>query len=234
MNKIPFDIETGKNSDYEKFMPDFNLSFDPSSVKYGNTKDPVKRAAKLEESEAAFYEAQRKEKEKWLEGLALNAMTGRVICIKYWVPESLTGNLNILVSGYHRDELDERLMLERFWTIFCASRPDASYMVGWNCYSFDLKFLYQRSLMLGIKVPINPLDRHWYKQMCIDLMEVWSSYQYRDFTSLKNCALALGFESKYLDSANYEAKLKSEREKTLEDDKQEMELLNKVAGVLLP
>lgn len=207
MKLIYFDIETGKNDQAEKFIPEFTQ---PKMTKEGK---PYANSKSIEE-----------QKTDWLAKTALDAKTGRIICVKTFYP-----NVN-----YIRHEADERSMLEWFWKEWLCSREE--YFCGWNVFGFDMKFLYQRSLILGVKVPINPIERYWYKQMTIDLMEVWNLYQPKEFSSLNDCAKALGFGAKAKDGAvskNYEQELLLNREETLKADELEMRLLSQVGEILI-
>lgn len=56
----------------------------------------------------------------------------------------------VLLSGGLSEEA-ERLLLEEFWGVLSALRPDV--LVGHNIYGFDLPFLIGRSQRLGVRIP---------------------------------------------------------------------------------
>jgi hypothetical protein len=93
---------------------------------------------------------------------------------------------------------DEYEMLGTFWAQLLMALPnDRSdhVWIGHNCLSIDLRFLWHRSVILGIKPPINvpanvsPSDRQVY-----DTMVRWAGWGQR--ISQDELARALGFDGK--------------------------------------
>ena len=130
---IIFDIESGPFLEDElraKFDAEFKLpsppgEFDPSAVKYGQTKDPEKRAAKLAEVKAAHeasvrdfaVNAEKAKAEAWqsfVDKAALSPITGRVLAIGMQSAES--GKVGI------DDNPDELELIEKFWSKYRKCR----------------------------------------------------------------------------------------------------------------
>jgi DNA polymerase elongation subunit (family B) len=97
---------------------------------------------------------------------ALDAMTGRVVCISMLVDDG-KGAQEITFAGE-----DEARIITGFWD---ALRP-GDVVVGHNVLDFDIRFLQQRSWILGIQ-PSRPLDtRRYYTADVIDTLQLWTSW----------------------------------------------------------
>lgn len=128
---------------------DIETEPDPSALAHppefqapSNYKDPEKIAA---------YKAQAFE--DWKERMALRATTGRILC---------AGAVGIDGCFYDTTELEiVSALIETLDFAFV----DGYIVGGWNHSQFDLPFIYQRALILGVKVPsriFKPLER-WNK-----------------------------------------------------------------------
>ena len=86
--------------------------------------------------------------EEYLESTNFDGSFGRIACIGYAVddgePEVLHG--------------DEKEMLQRFWEI----AKDINLFIGFNLMDFDFKFIYQRSILLGVKPSRDVSFRRYY------------------------------------------------------------------------
>src|ERR1700756_4144020 len=82
---------------------------------------------------------------------ALDAMTGRVVCIGMLIDDG-----QIVTEITLADE-DERRLITEFWLTVAPS----DVLVGHNVLDFDLRFLRQRSWILGIQ-PSRMLDMRKY------------------------------------------------------------------------
>jgi hypothetical protein len=159
MSWITFDIETEPMDEQQlrAILP----PFDESQVKYGNTKDEAKRAAKLEECKAKY-------ETDFFSKAALNPTTGRVLVIGFYSVE---------LRNFVVHEGDEREILTSFWRDFSSARVGRCRMVGVNCYGFDLPFLIRRSWILGVTVPpgVVQFDGEWvrWSHVFLDLRRVW-------------------------------------------------------------
>lgn len=97
---------------------------------------------------------------------ALDAMTGRVVCISMLVDVGKAAE-EITFAGE-----DEAHIITGFWD---ALRP-GDVVVGHNVLDFDIRFLQQRSWILGIQ-PSRTLDtRRYYTAHVIDTLQLWTNW----------------------------------------------------------
>lgn len=119
--------------------------------------------------------------EEYLESTGLDGSFGRICCLSYAVddtdPVSLSG--------------DEKEILKKFW----ETARDIGLFVGFNVMDFDLRFIYQRSVIHGIH-PTQDLSFARYRNSPIyDVMHEWSRWSNLGRTSLHGLAKALGLQS---------------------------------------
>ncbi len=106
---------------------------------------------------------------------------GRIACISYAVNDEATKSL----FG------DEKQILEIFWDV--AKNVDI--FVGFNVMDFDLRFIYQRSMILGAK-PTKDLSFARYRKSPIyDVMREWVKWNMQAYITLDVLAKALGIPS---------------------------------------
>ena len=97
---------------------------------------------------------------------ALDAMTGRVVCISMLADDGKAA-MEITLAGE-----DEDRIITGFWG---ALRP-GDVVVGHNVLDFDIRFLQQRSWILGIQ-PSRTLDtRRYYTADVIDTLQLWTNW----------------------------------------------------------
>ena len=161
-----FDIETGPQPDscLIKTMPNIDLSkfdigdFDPGAVKYGNTTDKDKRAAKLKSEQDKHAAAMRSSssakeaatEEAWrahCSKAALHPENARVLAIFYY---SVTKKGHVCSGAGGESEAD---ILSDFWACFETMRSAERSMVGHNIFDFDLTMILNRSRILKLNVP---------------------------------------------------------------------------------
>ncbi len=111
---------------------------------------------------------------------SFQAEFGRIFCIGYAIDnkesDCLTG--------------DEREILRRFWGI----AKDANLFIGHNIMEFDLRFIYKRSIILGVR-PTKELSFAKYRNNPIfDTMCEWERWSGRG-ASLHKLSLVLGIAS---------------------------------------
>jgi predicted PolB exonuclease-like 3'-5' exonuclease len=115
--------------------------------------------------------------------LSLSAATAKIVCLAYAKEPPATGPVEILEGA-------ERSILESFWCL--ASEADL--FVGHNILDFDLRFLWQRSVVQQIKPSREiPFDRRSSFPV-FDTMHEWSRWG-REHVSLDLLARALGIPS---------------------------------------
>ena len=118
--------------------------------------------------------------EEYLESTGLDGAFGRICCISYAYDDEPVETL----SG------DEKEILVKFWKV--AEKVDL--FVGFNLLDFDLRFIFQRSIILGVK-PGRQLSFARYRSDPIyDIMWEWSKWS-NTRISLDTLAKALGIPS---------------------------------------
>jgi hypothetical protein len=97
---------------------------------------------------------------------ALDAMTGRIVCIGMLIDDG-----RAVVEMAFAGE-DERRIISDFWDEIRAG----DVIVGHNVIDFDLRFLQQRSWILGIR-PSRSLDtRRYYTADVVDTLQLWTNW----------------------------------------------------------
>ena len=105
---------------------------------------------------------------------------GRILCIAYAIDDAPAE----FIAG------DEKEIVRKFWGI----AKDASLFIGHNVMDFDLKFIYKRSVILGVR-PSRELNFARYRNTPIfDTMHEWEKWGGRG-VSLHRLSIALGFAS---------------------------------------
>lgn len=106
---------------------------------------------------------------------------GRILCISYAVND---GQIQCLYG-------DEKEILKNFWEI----AKDADLFIGHNLFDFDLRFIYQRSVILGIR-PTKELSFARYRNSPVyDVMHEWTGWNLYNKISLDKLAKALNIKS---------------------------------------
>lgn len=115
--------------------------------------------------------------EEYISGTGLDGAFGRIACISYAFddesPQTLSG--------------DEGKMLTDFWNV----AKTASLFVGFNILDFDLRFIYQRSVILGVKPSVDLNFARYRREPIFDVMKEWSKWD-NHYVSLDTLAKALG------------------------------------------
>jgi hypothetical protein len=91
--------------------------------------------------------------------------------------------------------LEERRTLSGFWKLLAAFNPSRDLIVGHNIISFDLPFIYKRSVInrVGPSVMLN--FARYRSHPLFDTMHEWNKWDMRKFISLDELAGILGLES---------------------------------------
>ncbi len=115
--------------------------------------------------------------------LSLSALTARILCLGYSIEPPHEAPADIL----HGDETE---ILRNFWKL----ATEVSLFVGHNILDFDLRFIYQRSIINQIKPSREiPLSR-FRSSPVFDTMHEWSKWG-RDFVKLDVLAKSLNIPS---------------------------------------
>lgn len=209
---IVFDIETGPlpMDVLQEILPPFAPStvphpgtFDPKSIKVGNLKDQAKIDAKIADAMFAHDESVRNyasdlteaEFVYWQEHkskAALSAMTGRVVAIGF---TDVNGNAFAnFIDGPYSSELE---LICWFWDFYESCRDQRIDMAGFNSDDFDLPFLCQRSIILGVKPPSTVIQNKRYLDSCfVDLRKLWGFGKHNPSGSLDAICRACGIGKK--------------------------------------
>lgn len=206
---VVFDIETGPLpiERLKEILPGWDASsipapgvFDPNSVKTGNLKDESKIAEKIwaarKEYEAACDSlvARREAAEAayWADAVskaALSALTGRV----YAMGARSYNGFNWIVT---LENGPEETLLSQFWNMYLSMRKSGRKLVGFNSKDFDVPFLIQRSVILGVDVPSTVWQNDRYLDSTfVDLRDRWGGGS-RAAGSLDMICRAAGIGSK--------------------------------------
>lgn len=106
---------------------------------------------------------------------------GRIICIGYAKDNQPT---EVLYG-------EEKQILKDFWEISRTARK----FIGFNVMDFDLRFIYQRSIVNGVPPTQNLSFARYRSDPIYDLMWEWRKWSMYPSVSLDTLAKALGFPS---------------------------------------
>lgn len=192
-----FDIETGPlpNEQLAKVMPTFTA---PS-----NYKD-------LSKIETYIADAAR----AWMDRAALSALTGRVLAI------GVMRGPDIRIIGVE----SESEMLAMFWNHWRDERLGSAY-VGFCTKTFDLPFMFQRSVILQVPVPMNLFDGRYWNSRFIDLQERWLCFgRNSEGASLDSVCRACGLGQKTGKGVDFAGLWESNRDAAISYLKQDLRL----------
>lgn len=130
--------------------------------------------------------------------MALNGDFGRILCIGY-VDEDSWGSIRRGVIGWNERgdqfiENESRLLIE-FWQMLKGFRISVDQIVGHNIFDFDLKFIYKRSVICGVRPTIDFSFARYRNKPIFDTMYEWERWSYGSKISLDNLAKALSLVS---------------------------------------
>lgn len=119
--------------------------------------------------------------EGYLTQTNLDGAFGRIFCISVAINEE---PVKCLVG-------DENDILKNFWD----TAKDADLFIGHNIFDFDLRFIYQRSIILGVR-PTKDLSFQRYRNYPVyDTMYEWNKWNMADKIDLDKLAKALSIKS---------------------------------------
>lgn len=115
--------------------------------------------------------------------LSLSAATAKIICLCYAIEPSVVSEVQVL-------EGEETEIIRNFWKLAL----ECNLFVGHNILDFDLRFIYQRSVIHQIK-PSREIPFTRFRSAPIyDTMQEWSKWG-REHASLDMLSRALGIPS---------------------------------------
>jgi 3'-5' exonuclease len=115
--------------------------------------------------------------------LSLSAATARILCLAYALEPPVDSPVSVLAG-------EERDILRDFWSL--ATETDL--FVGHNLLDFDLRFIYQRSVIQRIKPSRDIPFARFRNSPVFDTMHEWSKWG-REHVSLDLLSRALGIPS---------------------------------------
>jgi DNA polymerase elongation subunit (family B) len=115
--------------------------------------------------------------------LSLSAATAKILCLAYAIEPPADAPVNIL-------EGEENTILRNFW----QTAAGCDLFVGHNVMDFDLRFIYQRSIIHQIKPSRDFSFARFRNNPIYDTMQEWSQWG-REHISLDSLAKALGIPS---------------------------------------
>jgi DNA polymerase elongation subunit (family B) len=115
--------------------------------------------------------------------LSLSAMTAKICCLGYAVEPPLEAMVEVLHG-------DEKEILEGFWKL----AADCDLFVGHNILDFDLRFIYQRSVIHQIKPSRDLPFARFRNEPIFDTMQEWSKWG-RERASLDLLSKTFGLPS---------------------------------------
>jgi hypothetical protein len=151
-----------------------------------------------EEALKVIFEKKGKEGETFEEFVGrtnFDGAYGRILCIGYAVDDNPAENFY--------NENNEKETLRQFWELIKSiSTPPRSMQypdygvlfVGHNVMDFDLRFIYQRSIVLGVRPTIDLNFARYRSYPIYDTMKEWSKWS-NGAVGLEYLALALGIPS---------------------------------------
>jgi hypothetical protein len=181
---IGFDIETRPLPElvtkYARPYPEF----DEGAVKYGNTKDPGKRAALLAEKREEHEAGRTGYWANLVARAALDPFTGAIVCIGITTDTS---------SPEIFCEATEAGTLRQFWQVFALADNATTKFVFWSgCgdpnKKFDIDFILTRSRILGVKIPQRVRSGRYYDNRIVDLAQEFLLNQRDRYLSLTKAA----------------------------------------------
>lgn len=91
--------------------------------------------------------------------------------------------------------LDEHRTLAGFWKLLEGFNLNRDLVVGHNIFSFDLNFIYKRSVVNKVKPSLRLSFARYKSQPLFDTMHEWNKWDMRKSTSLDELARILGLAS---------------------------------------
>ena len=119
--------------------------------------------------------------EEYLLATSFDGAFGRIVCIGYAIDDKPAQ----ILQG------TETEILKSFWEI----AKNANLFIGFNCMDFDLRFIYQRSIISGVMPTQNLMFARYRNNPIFDVMYEWSKWDIKSLISLDTLARALGIAS---------------------------------------
>jgi len=118
-----------------------------------------------------------------LKKLSLSAATAKILCLGYAIDPPADYPVNVLDG-------EDKAIIQNFWKL----AMDVNLFVGHNILDFDLRFIWQRSIIHQIKPPRDIPFARFRNNPIFDTMQEWSKWG-REHVSLDTLSKALGIPS---------------------------------------
>lgn len=136
--------------------------------------------------------------QKSFQDSSLSGNFGRILCIGF-IDEDRDGKFQRGVIGWEEESErfveDEKLILEEFWRRVRGFNERSHRIVGHNILAFDLKFIFKRSVVHGVRPTFDFNFAKYRSQPIFDTMCEWDKWDFKDRISLGDLAMVLGLES---------------------------------------
>lgn len=136
---------------------------------------------------------------------ALSGDFGRILCIGF-ADEDGSGRVVRGCLGWDGERkkfhCDERITLAAFWEMMRGFRPSVDRVVGHNLFDFDLKFIYKRSIVHGVRPSLELSFARYRNQPLFDTMCEWERWGYGSKISLDRLARVLNLPSSKSDGVD--------------------------------
>ena len=120
---------------------------------------------------------------------ALDALTGRIVCIGFIIIDEFKAQTSVAIVSD-----DEAKLLNDFWSTL--RRENIKSFVAHNGLSFDLPYIWKRSVINQVKPTIQLDLRRYRNDFVYDTMCVWGNWEVRGNASLNALAGGLGLGAK--------------------------------------
>lgn len=120
---------------------------------------------------------------------ALDALTGRIICIGFIIIDDFRAQSAVSIVSD-----DETKLLSGFWSML--RHENIKSFVAHNGLSFDLPFIWKRSVINRVKPSLDLDLRRYRSDFVYDTMCVWGNWEMRGNASLNALAGGLGLGAK--------------------------------------
>ena len=136
---------------------------------------------------------------------ALSGDFGRILCVGF-ADDDGRGGVSYGCLGWDDSRqqfmCDERQLLTDFWELMCGFRPSVDRVVGHNLFDFDLKFIYKRSVVHGVRPSVELSFARYRNQPLYDTMHEWERWGYGSKISLDRLARVLNLPSSKSDGVD--------------------------------
>ena len=136
---------------------------------------------------------------------ALSGDFGRILCIGFAADDG-RGEVSYGCLGWddarRQFNCEERAMLTEFWGMMRGFRPNVDRIVGHNLFDFDLKFIYKRSVVNGVKPTCELSFARYRNQPLFDTMCEWERWGYGSKISLDRLARVLSLQTSKTDGVD--------------------------------